>query len=91
MQLNGGDLGRRGYTLSSVKFDAMPSSSAGYLYYQYVSPTKYGRQASTGTSYRVSGSPLISDLSFVPRAGYSGTVSIPYTGTNSNGSTFEGR
>ena len=90
VQLNGSDLGRRGYTLSSVKFDAMPSSSAGYLYYQYVSPTKYGRQASTGTSYRVSGSPLISDLSFVPRAGYSGTVSIPYTGTNSNGSTFEG-
>lgn len=90
VQLNGSDLGRRGYTLSSVRFDAMPSSSAGYLYYQYVSPTKYGRQASTGTSYRVSGSPLISDLSFVPRAGYSGTVSIPYTGTNSNGSTFEG-
>lgn len=90
VQLNSGDLSRRGYTLSSVRFTSLPPASAGYLYYQYVSPTRYGSQASTGTSYQVSGGRQISDLYFVPRAGYSGTVSIPYTGTNSNGSTFEG-
>ena len=65
-------------------------SSQGYIYYQYTSPTRYGRQASSGTAYRTSGSNLISDLTFVPRAGYSGTVTIPYTGSNSSGSTFEG-
>lgn len=86
----GSDFGRRGYTLSSIRFTALPSSSEGYLYYQYSSPTHYGRMASTGTSYRVSGNDLISDLAFVPRAGYTGTVSIPYVGTNSNNSTFEG-
>ena len=85
-----GDFSQSSRTLSSIRFGSMPSSNAGYLYYQYVSPTYYGRQASTGTIYRVSGSNLISDLTFVPRAGYSGTVSIPFTGTNSNGSTFDG-
>ena len=84
------DFRRSGSTLSSIQFGAMPSSSEGYVYYQYVSPTRYGRQASAGTTYRTSGSNLISDLSFVPRAGFSGTVTIPYTGTNSNNSTFEG-
>lgn len=90
VRLNSSDLGRRGSTLSSVRFTAMPPAGTGYLYYQYVSPTHYGQQANTGTTYRVSGSNLISDLSFVPRAGYSGTVTIPYIGTNSNGTTFEG-
>lgn len=86
----GGDFGRRGYTLSSIRFTELPPANAGYLYYQYVSPTHYGRQAGTSSSYRVSGNDLISDLTFVPRAGFTGTVTIPYTGTNSNNSTFEG-
>lgn len=90
VQLNSGDLSQGSRTLSSVRFTSLPSSGAGYLYYQYTSPTRYGRQASTSASYQASGGSLISDLSFVPRAGYSGTVTIPYIGTNSNGSTFEG-
>jgi len=85
-----GDFRRNGYTLSSIRLTSLPSTSAGYLYYQYTSPTRYGRQANTSTDYRTSGSNLISDLTFVPRAGYTGTVSIGYTGSNSNGSTFEG-
>ena len=84
------DFGRSGSTLSSIQFGSMPSSTVGYLYYRYSSPTSYDRQASTSSIYRTSGSNLISDLTFVPRAGYSGTVTLPYTGTNSNGSTFEG-
>ena len=84
------DFGRSGSTLSSIQFSSMPSSTVGYLYYRYSSPTSYDRQASTSSIYRTSGSNLISDLTFVPRAGYSGTVTLPYTGTNSNGSTFEG-
>lgn len=86
------DLRRSGYTLSSVKFTALPSSSEGRLYYRYDSPTRYEGEAGTGVAYRTgsSGSSLISDLTFVPRAGYTGTVYLPYTGTNSNGTTFDG-
>lgn len=77
-------------TLSSIRFTAMPSASAGYLYYRYTSPTQYERQASTSSTYNVSGSNLISDLTFVPRAGFTGTVVLPFVGTNSNRTTFEG-
>ena len=84
------DFRRSGYTLRSVKFTSLPASSEGKLYYQYTSPSQYTRLASTSTSYNVSGSNKISDLTFVPRAGYTGTVILPYTGTNSNGSTFSG-
>ena len=86
----GSDFGRSGSNLSSIRFSSMPASTAGHLYYRYTSPTRYDRQASTASSYNVSGSNLISDLSFVPKAGFSGTVVLPYTGTNSNNSTFEG-
>ena len=84
------DLAQSGSSLSSIRFTSLPSSGAGYLYYQYTSPTQYGTQVNTGTTYNVSGSNLISDLAFVPRAGYTGTVTIPYTGTNSNNATFTG-
>lgn len=78
------------YSLTSIRFSAMPPASAGHLYYQYTSPTQYGRQASAGTAYGTSGSSLISQLTFVPRAGYQGEVVLPFTGTNSNNSTFLG-
>lgn len=85
-----GDFGQSNRSLTSIQFGSMPPTSAGYLYYRYTSPTYYERQASTSITYRTSGSNLISDLTFVPRAGYTGTLVLPYTGTNSNGSTFEG-
>lgn len=85
-----GDLAQSGSNLSSIRFTSLPPSDAGYLYYQYISPTSYGRQVSTGTTYQASGGNLISDLAFLPRAGYTGTVTIPYTGTNTNGKTFTG-
>lgn len=90
VDFRGEDFRRSGSTLSSIRFSSLPPASAGYLYYQYTSPTRYGRQASTGTNYRLNGSDLISDLTFIPRAGFTGTVTLPYTGTNSNNSTFEG-
>ena len=84
------DFSQGSRSLSSIQFGSMPPTSTGYLYYRYTSPTRYERQASASTTYRASGSNLISDLTFVPRAGYTGTLILPYTGTNSNGSTFEG-
>lgn len=95
VDFKGEDFRRSGYTLSSIKFNALPSASQGKLYYQYTSATNYTRQAATGTAYRLSGTgsgvSLISDLTFVPRAGFTGTVTLPYTGTNSNNSTFDGQ
>ena len=32
--------------------------------------------------------PQISKLTFIPRAGFTGTVSIPYTATNADGTKF---
>lgn len=86
----GSDFRRSGYTLRSIKFDAMPAASEGKLYYQYTGPNQYTREASTGTTYNLTGSNQISDLTFVPREGFGGTVTLPYTGTNSNNSTFYG-
>lgn len=76
--------------LRSVRFAYMPSSAAGRLYFQYTSPTVYGWQATANTEYQISGSPALSSLTFVPKAGYTGTVTIPYTATATNGSQYGG-
>ena len=78
-------------TLTSLRFTSLPASDEGHLYYQYVSPTQYSWQASTGTDYKVSGSPSISSLTFVPKAGFQGTVTIPYTASCSNNRTYTGQ
>ena len=78
------------YRLRSVRFSYMPPESAGRLYFQYSSPTSYGWQATANTEYMASGSPSLSSLTFVPRAGYSGTVTIPYTATTTSGTQYAG-
>lgn len=92
VQFESQDFKQSSRTLSSIRFNSLPASSEGHLYYGYTSPLRQEREAELKTSYRASGSgnSLISDLTFVPRAGYTGTVILPYTGTNSNGSTFDG-
>ena len=77
--------------LTSLRLDALPSATAGKLYGQYSSPTQYNILAATGTDYRVSTAPLISGLTFVPKAGFRGTVTIPYTGTNTDGTKYMGQ
>ena len=76
--------------LRSVRFAYMPPASAGRLYFQYTSPTVYGWQATANTEYMISGSPALSSLTFVPKAGYTGTVTIPYTATGTSGSQYNG-
>lgn len=80
---------RGGGTLTSVKFN-LPDASTGRLYYSYASPTSYGGTVSSGTSYGVSSGSSIDNVTFVPKAGYKGTVNLTYTGTDKNGSTFTG-
>lgn len=74
----------------SIRLDGLPAASSGKMYYQYASPTQYSWQANTTTAYSLSGDPLVSNLTFIPKAGYVGMVSIPYAATNGDGTEYSG-
>ena len=79
-------------TLSYVKF-TLPSSSYGKLYYDYASSSDYdSKVASTERYYYDADSDelSISDVTFVPKSNYTGTVKINYTGYNTDGDSFTG-
>lgn len=78
-----------GEALSYVRF-TLPSSSYGTLYYDFSSPAQPGTKVSSSTRYYRLASPYLSRVTFVPRAGYTGTVSISYTGYNVDGESFSG-
>lgn len=68
----------------------LPSANVGRLYYNYVSAVQPGTAVSSSQAYRAAGSPAVSGITFVPAAGYTGAVTIPYTGTDSNGTSYTG-
>ena len=95
LSLNADDFNRicrshTGRELSYVIF-SQPDSGRGTLYYNYISEQNYGSKVDTSKQYKRSGSPNLSDITFVAAAGYRGEVVIPYTGYDSNGSSFRGR
>ena len=73
--------------LSSVQFD-MATTTNDKLYASYANGT--GSTVNTSTSYKVSGSPSLGNVTFVPKSGYSGKVNLTYTGTDANGDTYRG-
>ena len=75
-------------SLNYITFTSLPSSGVGVLYLNYSSSSSI--RAVAGTRYYRNSTPRISNLTFVPSRGYSGTVSIPFTGTNASGSSFSG-
>lgn len=75
--------------VTSVTFTP-PGSTWGRLYYQYTAPLKYSSEVRASTSYYLTGSPSLSDITFVPKAGRQGTVTIPYVATGSSGKTCAG-
>lgn len=77
-------------SFASATFSELPASSVGQLRYQYVSSSAAGRVVSSNGTYYVSTSPLISNVCFVPASGYSGVVTLSYTGKDSNGTTYPG-
>ncbi len=79
-----------GGTLSHIRLTGLPDESAGRLYMSYLSPSKPGAPATLTANYTTGGGLAIGGLSFVPRAGYQGQVSIPYTGYNTQGASFTG-
>ena len=74
----------------SLRLNALPYESQGKLYYQYTDPTHYAWLATTGMQYGFVSDPLLGNLTFVPKAGYQGSVVLPYTATNSSGGTYTG-
>ena len=77
--------------LSTVTFTSLPASSAGKLYYGYESPTSYGGLVSTSTAYDTgSGTTSLSNITFVPKAGYTGSFTLTYTGTDTAKTTYTG-
>ena len=77
-----------GASLSRLSFE-LPASSRGGLYYDYTSSSG-GSRVSSSTSYYRSGAPQLSKVTFVPKSGYTGTVSIPFSGYDVDGSRFTG-
>ena len=77
---------------ASIRFSAVSDKDnlSGKLYFQYQTPIHYGALASTTVDYAMSGQNPVSSLAFVPKAGYRGTVTLPYTATNSDGTQYTG-
>ena len=81
---------QRNGTLSSVQFTGVDQITGGHLYYRYNGIHSANSQVRSATSYYPSATPGISEISFVPLVGFQGTVSLRYTATTSNGSTYQG-
>ena len=69
---------------------SLPSSSVGTLYRDYRSSSNTGTRLASSTRLYRGGNPSVSDVTFVPRSRYEGTVSIPFTGRDAGGNEFEG-
>lgn len=79
-----------GSSLSYVTF-ALPSTAYGTLYYNYVSSANPGTAVTGGKAYRVSGTPYLSNITFVPKTGYSGSFTLSYTGYTLSGTGYPGK
>ena len=80
---------RGGSSLVSVTFPN-PSLTGGQLYYSFTSPTKYRGEVISSVTYDVSGIYRLDGITFLPKAEYTGSVVIPYVGTDAAGITYNG-
>ncbi|MDD3164463.1 MAG: S-layer homology domain-containing protein [Oscillospiraceae bacterium] len=78
-----------GTALSYVRF-ALPSTDVGTLYYNRTAATSYTSKVSAVQYYNVNGNPALGKISFLPRANYTGAVSISYLGYDQNDKSFSG-
>ncbi len=76
-------------SLRSVSFTP-PLDSRGTLYYNYSSAAQPGQKVTAGDVYYRTGTPGLDRVAFVPAAGYEGTVTISYRGTDTAGRSFTG-
>lgn len=76
-------------TLDYIKF-TLPSSSYGKLYYGYSSQSNFDSAVSNSTKYYYDDSPSLGKVAFVPYKDYNGTVTVKYSGWNTDGINFTG-
>ena len=84
-----------GASLNYVRFSVTPTSAQGYLRYRYTNGSSYSTVSTSTQCYRVSpnswsSTALIGNVYFQAGASYVGTVTLPYTGYNTNGVSFTG-
>lgn len=87
---NAAFLNKTGSSLHYVTF-TLPPSSSGALYLGYASPSSYVSAVTAAGKYYRSFSPLLSDITFVPRAGFYGTVTISYTAYTTANTAYRGK
>ena len=80
---------RGGKALTSVRFPA-PDTTGGQLYYNFHTLTQYRGEVVSSVDYSVGGVYLLGEVTFLPKAGYSGIVTIPYVGTDADGIEYTG-
>lgn len=80
-----------GGNFSYVKF-TLPSSTYGYLYYDYKSASDTGSFVKSSEKFYRTGSGvnLLSKVSFEPNSNYSGTFDLKYTAYGSDGAEYAG-
>ena len=61
------------------------------LYYNYNGEAAYAEKVIEGSQYYRSRSPYLDSITFVPAAGYTGTVRVSYRGMDTSGVSFTGR
>jgi hypothetical protein len=81
--------GKTGRNLSHIRFNSLPSTSAGQLYVEYTGPNT-GTAAVIGTDYYDGGTPGLSYLVFVPNTSYEGTVTLTYQGYDTANESYSG-
>lgn len=79
-----------GYNLDRVRFE-LPPSSQGTLYYNYTSAGNYSSLVTEDRDYYRSSSLYLDNVSFVASEDYAGTVTIPFTGWDTQGNRFSGQ
>ena len=71
----------------------LPSATAGTLQYNRINEIDgdlYESPVAANTRFYRTGNPNLDDVWFVPQSGYSGTVSIPFSGVDTAGNAFSG-
>lgn len=66
--------------LIKIAFDSLPSSSKGAFYLGYKSSSNYEEKVYADEEYYYDEDPEISDITFVPKSSYIGTVTVTYKG-----------
>lgn len=80
-------LENNGASLDYVQFE-LPASREGTLYYNYSTSSNHGSTVSGSSRYSRNS---ISNITFVPYNGFSGTVIIPYSGYDTKGGRYSGK